>query len=248
MPAVERETGCPVAPGRAVARVLVLVTAVVLAGCQATGALRSSAPLPERVDSAHVLLMQPDVELAELTAGGLLEVKADWTALGRQHVDAALADFFAERGARLTAHEPPPEGTPDHEAYQQVVLLHRAVGVSVLVHGYQGPLALPTKGKDLDWSLGPQTRTLQEAAGADYALFVFLHDSYASAGRVGMMIFAAAFGVGIQGGIQSGFASLVDLRSGDLVWFNRLVSTTGDLREAAAARSAVDGLLAELPL
>jgi hypothetical protein len=35
---------------------------------------------------------------------------------------------------------------------------------------------------------------------------------------------------GIMGGVQSGFASLVDLRTGDIVWFNQLGRATGDLR------------------
>ncbi len=52
----------------------------------------------------------------------------------------------------------------------------------------------------------------------------------------------------MPGGQQVGFASLVDLETGDIVWFNRLVSGVGDLRTAEPARAAVDDLLADFPL
>ena len=62
-------------------------------------------------------------------------------------------------------------------------------------------------------------------------------------------IIAAAilFGVNVEGGTQLGFASLVDLRTGDIVWFNRLVSKYGDLRSPERARAAVQNLLADMP-
>ncbi len=55
-------------------------------------------------------------------------------------------------------------------------------------------------------------------------------------------------GVGLQGGMQVGFASLVDLQTGDVVWFNRLVNQAGDLRTVEPARKAVDELLTDFPL
>jgi hypothetical protein len=51
----------------------------------------------------------------------------------------------------------------------------------------------------------------------------------------------------MQGGIQVGFASLVDLDTGEVAWFNVLVNQTGDLRTAEPARIAVDSLLTDMP-
>jgi len=75
-----------------------------------------------------------------------------------------------------------------------------------------------------------------------------VRDSYVSAGRAAVIGAAAIFGVGIPGGRQVGFASLVDLRTGNIVWFNRLISGTGDLRTEAPAQSTVDNLIKGLPL
>ncbi len=89
---------------------------------------------------------------------------------------------------------------------------------------------------------------LRDEFGADYALFVFMRDSYASAGRVAVIAVAALLGVGMQGGVQLGFASLVDLRTGEVMWFNRLVSGVGDLRTPEPARQAIESLLTDVPL
>jgi hypothetical protein len=43
------------------------------------------------------------------------------------------------------------------------------------------------------------------------------------------------------------FASVVDLNTGDIVWFNRLISTTGDLRNQKEANKSVANLLKGLP-
>ena len=52
-----------------------------------------------------------------------------------------------------------------------------------------------------------------------------------------------ALGGDIGGGTQIGVASLVDLRSGQVVWHNLLVDQTGDLRDLQGARETAGDLL-----
>jgi hypothetical protein len=61
------------------------------------------------------------------------------------------------------------------------------------------------------------------------------------------MVALAILGVGITGGIQIGYASLVDLKSGRVVWFNNLVRMSGDLREPKPAQETVEALLSGFP-
>jgi hypothetical protein len=89
---------------------------------------------------------------------------------------------------------------------------------------------------------------VKKATGARYALFSWLRDSYASAERKAAMIGLALLGIGISGGQQVGYASLVDLETGRVVWFNRLARQSGDLREAESAAETVDALLSEFPV
>ena len=114
------------------------------------------------------------------------------------------------------------------------------------MHHY-GPLKLPSKNGRFDWSLGPGVASLRQQYDADYALFVHYRDYQASGGRVAFAILAAAAGVGVGMGSESGFASLVDLNTGDIVWFNMVVAGSGELRDVDGARKTVAKLLDTMP-
>lgn len=106
----------------------------------------------------------------------------------------------------------------------------------------QGPLR--NKHGKFDWTLGPGVAALREATGADYGLFTYIRDSYASGGRNAMRVAGLLLlGGDIGGGMQIGVASLVDLRTGQVVWHNLLVDQAGDLRNLAGARDTAGGLL-----
>jgi hypothetical protein len=115
-----------------------------------------------------------------------------------------------------------------------------------MVHHF-GTTRLPSKEKTFDWSLGPGVLELAEEHDADYALFVFYRDEQASGGRVAMAVLAAAVGGYVTTGGEYGFASLVDLRSGDIVWFNIVGAGSGELRDAAGAQAAVNTLFKNFP-
>ncbi|HWK83320.1 MAG TPA: hypothetical protein VNS61_06240, partial [Caldimonas sp.] len=61
------------------------------------------------------------------------------------------------------------------------------------------------------------------------------------------MVAMALLGVGLRGGTQTGYASLVDLQTGRVLWFNRLARARGDLREGEAAAESIDSLLSGFP-
>lgn len=228
--------------------VLLLGCVCVLSGCVTMTPLKRAGLGASSAPGVRVLLMTPDVQLSEVTAAGLEEPNAQWTEQGRRNVSTALSQFMASRSAVSVPYREPRHGSASAHSHLQLLKLHEAVGGTILVHKYNEAMMLPTKAQRFDWTLGPDARLLAEEYDADYALFVLLHDSYASGERVAMMVAMAAFGVGLQGGIQRGFASLVDLRSGDIVWFNVLVRGSGDLRTPEAAKDAVTALLLEVPL
>jgi hypothetical protein len=61
------------------------------------------------------------------------------------------------------------------------------------------------------------------------------------------MIALAVLGVGVSGGTQTGYASLVELETGRVLWFNQLLRASGDLREAEKAVETIDTLLGNFP-
>lgn len=230
---------------RALRRVGAVLIALALTAC--AGPTRQIEAMKSPGPDARILLMPVDIELSELSAGGIPEPKAEWTEQARGNVAEALRDALGQRGRRLVRFDDAGWPAGDREMGHQIVKLHQAVGGAILVHRLSGLADLPTKRDRFDWSLGPETRMLTKATGADYALFVFLRDSYVSAGRVAVMAILAVGGVAVPGGQQLGFASLVDLETGDIVWFNRLARGHGDLRTPTPARETIDVLLNGLP-
>lgn len=190
-----------------------------------------------------VLVLPVDVELFSLSAGGMTEPKADWTSAAKEHMKAALA---ARKKALGIASQDASDAIADEFAEQ--VGLHAAVAGSIsLHHAFGGVWSLPTKAGELNWTFGDAMLPLAAKTRARYGLFMWVRDSYASAERKAAMVALAILGVGISGGIQVGYASLVDLQTGQVVWFNRLARGSGDLREAESARESIDALLAGFP-
>lgn len=221
---------------------------LLVSGCAGQAHLEHTGEPLTYQDSAVVLLMTPDIQLSELTTAGLEEPNAAWTARALSNVTQALDDRMRSSHDSMIGYKAPVGDPARAHTELQIIKLHRAVGISIVQHKYFQPLLLPTKTDVFDWGLGPDVQELRDDYQADYALFIYLRDSYASPGRAAMIVAMAVLGVGLQGGTQSGFASLVDLSSGEVVWFNRLLSTTGDLRTPAPARQAVDVLLTGFPL
>jgi hypothetical protein len=194
--------------------------------------------------SDTVLLMPIDVELFSISAGGVPEPRADWTAQALRHMTAAIQ--ARQQAAKVSVVELP---AAQADEFGELIGLHAAVARSIALHQFGGTIwALPTKAGKLDWSFGDAMRPLREASGARYAFFVWVRDSYASPERIAAMAVMAVLGIGLTGGVQTGYASLVDLDTGQVLWFNQLARASGDLREAAPARESIDALLAGFPV
>jgi hypothetical protein len=193
---------------------------------------------------ARVVIMPTDIELFSMSAGGVLEPKADWTEAASKHFKKALVDKKQKLGlptTELTAKQA--------DEADEVNALHGAVARAIAMHHF-GPLALPTKEGKLDWSMGEPVQMIKQMTGADYALFSWVRDSYASDERKAAMVAIAVLSLGravATGGMQTGYASLVDLNTGRVVWFNRVLRQSGDLREADKAAETIDTLLDKFP-
>ena len=193
---------------------------------------------------AKVAIMPTDIELFSISAGGVAEPKADWTDAASRHFKQALIEK-KKKALKLDVVELEEKDADD---FADVNALHGAISRAISMHHFgPGFLNLPTKDGKLDWSLGESTRAIKKATGADYALFTWVRDSYTSAERVATMIALALVGVGVGGGVQTGYASLVELETGRVLWFNRLARGSGDLREAEKAAETIDALLANFP-
>ncbi|MEO7635026.1 MAG: hypothetical protein ABIS38_05210 [Sphingomicrobium sp.] len=238
------------------ALLLMVALSVPLAACVQTKQYADVQFTPPAGDY-KLLVLRPDVAVGALTTGGMVEPRADWTEQARGNIIAALKSQQALRGGAVTIIERRNQLTGvDEQQLAEMERLNAAVDQSIVLHKYLGDY-LPTKrGKGLDWSLGTVATSLGQKTGYDYALFLHAEDQVASTGRIalGVLGIAGCF-VGfcapnIGGATQTDYASLVDLKTGDVVWFNVVLAGSqvpgikfGDLRTPQGAAQAVDRLL-----
>ena len=194
-------------------------------------------------DNPVILVMTPDVKYYLLTASGIPEPNAEWTTAARSNFMQALQAYFSGRNIEFVLPVDPMDLGKAEIDYQK---LYSAVGASIMIHHF-GMAKLPTKQNSFDWSLGPGMREIADKYDADYALFTYYRDYQASGGRVAFAVLAAAVGVGVPVGSESGFASLIDLRTGDIVWFNHVTVGAGELRKEQDAQRTVDQLFMNIP-
>ena len=224
--------------------VLVALSLALLQGCVSTQVRTAQDPAGKPLAiSGSVVLVEPDIELYAIGVGGMQEPRKAWTESARQLYPQAARELLQAQGIALRPDFSLPVDTGPDNRLRQLQLLNQAVSMSIL--NYAGPnSALRNKHGKFDWSLGSGVAELRQATGADYALFTYIRDSYTSGGRAAMRVISLLLlGGDIGGGVQIGLASLVDLRTGQVVWHNLLLDQAGDLRDPAGARETVGDLL-----
>ncbi len=194
-----------------------------------------------------LVVMEPDVSVSLLTIGGVNEPREDWTNEATVNITKALSKHQMSRGGNAVVAMTRDEAGGDSAALRELVSLHNAVGQSIFIHKYSGQ-KLPTKKETFDWTLGETAVNYGQQSGYDYALFLHAENSFSSGARKGLQVaglLSCAVGVcvGVSGGQQIAFASLVDLDSGQVTWFNVLSSTVGDIRTEEGAENMVEKLL-----
>ncbi|QIK79571.1 hypothetical protein G7077_12290 [Sphingomonas piscis] len=232
-----------------------LALVVPLSACVQTRQFADVDFAPPRGDY-RLLVMRPDVTVNSLTMGGLPEARADWTEQARANIIAALRTQQATRGGKtqILARRNELPGV-NEETVADLERLHAAVGNSIAMHKYMGAY-LPTKrGKGIEYTLGEDAVQIGRKTGYEYALFLYAQDNIASTGRTAMQVLGIAgcaigFCAPSGGSSQMAYASLVDLRTGEVVWFNVLQTGSqlpgvrfGDIRSPDGAAQMVDRLL-----
>jgi hypothetical protein len=238
---------------------LALALSVPVAGCVQTRQFADLQFTPPQGDY-RLLVMRPDVTVNSVTTGGMPEPRADWTEQARTHITAALASQQAERGGKVKILQRRNElpGVSE-ETVADLERLHAAVGNSIALHKYLGAY-LPTKPRrGLDYTLGSQAVEVGRKTGFDYALFMYAEDNIVSGGRVALQVlgiagcFVGFCAPNIGGGGQFAYASLVDLKTGEVVWFNVVQTGSqiagikfGDIRTPQGAGQLVDRLVGRM--
>ncbi|MDQ3478732.1 MAG: hypothetical protein M3438_06195 [Pseudomonadota bacterium] len=206
-----------------------------------------------------LLVLRPNVNVSELTAGGVTQPRADWSEQARANITAALRAQQSTRGGKmLVAGRRGAVPGVDADTIAELERLNSIVDQSIVMHKYYG-ISLPTKRRrGLDYTLGEAAVDLGRKTGYDYMLFLHAEDNRASAGRTALQVIGIAgcivgYCAPSGGANQLAYASLVDLKSGNVVWFNVVQTgsqlpgvTFGDIRTPQGAALMVERLLGRM--
>lgn len=218
---------------------------------QERGAVRHDFDATQLQGGARILVFRPRIRVGEQSTGGMFEPRADWTELARDNLGTAIDDYQARFGASLI--DAPEAFGDEARLVDDYITLFSVVSESIVNYQFFVGNRLETKKANnrediFDWSLGSGVGELPGAAQADYALFINVEDHYGSTGRKVLQVFAALGGVSVTSGRHAGFAALVDLHTGNILWVNADLQMGGDVREIDGAQRRVEQLFEDFPL
>jgi hypothetical protein len=233
----------------------VLGVVAVLAGCAATpnASLHESiAGKAEQRMPRKMLLLPADIRVHEISAGGVVEKVDDWTISASNHAMKSVREIAGSKSL-FEPKEVPALADPEKQVLDQHLALYELVAASA-DFSKSGPFApWRERAKNFDYTLGPGLTELAERSDLDAALIVIGSDYISSSGRKATMalgILAAALtGVAVipVGGTAYVSVGVVDLKSGNLLWFATSRGQTDDMRQEQQVRAVLDKLFTGYP-
>lgn len=187
-------------------------------------------------------LIQPDIKVYELSAGGMHELKDDWCSQGKTNVIRAI---YANPNEKLTGRKTIELDKETEREIEDIQALYRAVSFSILHHTYNKHALFPEKQQRFDYSIGPVDKLLDKY-GADALLFVYGSDEISTGGRKALQFVGLLTGIMPRSGITALSFAVVD-RSGSVLWYN-IKGGQGnfDLRDYNSVSQLVNSALSEL--
>ena len=198
-----------------------------------------------------ILVFRPSVQVGSQSTGGMFEPNGEWTDSAKRNLQVALEKLQTKLGNEIIVA--PEAYGEDAQKLAEHMALFAAVSDAVIEYQFFRGNRLPTKKRDnkedvFDWSLGSGVADLPGAKDADYGLFLYNRDAYGSTGRKVLQVLAMLGpGIPVKSGEHQGYAGLVDLKTGDILWLNADAAMGGDVREAEGADKRAAQLLEDFP-
>lgn len=207
-----------------------------------------------------ILVVYPLVTLMRQKKDGNVQ-DADWEAAARTNLNLALRARLEPAGYRLEFMDQPVEAKV--QSYISAVTTFRQRENAMVFHISQDVIDIADIPKAKKCKCSYNMETIAQAMKAehqqaDFALFIDQIDVYASTGQIiGEIAAATAIGITTPQGqtaplrptrIHAGNSLLLDLRSGEIVWFHGDGAFGGDLRDTVGAQIRVGQILTRFPV
>lgn len=184
-----------------------------------------------------ILLLPPQMFVAELSAGGVIQKQDDWTREASENLLAAAEAYFRENG-QFEVSRLPKLAETDSETMESHIGLYDRLAQAIYIYG-RGGSGWQHKKNEWDYTLGGGLAFLREQTGADSALIFTGADIISSGGRKAAFTVGLLLGVVIPIGQSFITVGLADLKSGEIRWMSYDQSMSLDSRDPAAVQELV---------
>jgi hypothetical protein len=229
------------------------LAALFLAGCETIPSARIHYTLKQDPSSRplqQVVLMPVEVDVYEMSAGGVKEEVPAWSNTAETNVRNAL--LISKAGGDQCCATRPVDTSVLTPEQRQILEEHLALFDRVAANALWLTLPQNTawhfKNDHFDYTLGNGLSFLKTEYDVDGGLIVLGEDVVSSAGRKITALVGAAFGVVVPMGHSFLNVGLVDFASGDLLWMNHEIAAGNvDLRDSQSCLKLVDRLMEGYP-
>lgn len=194
-------------------------------------------------------LVKPDVEICEISAGGIKEKRDDWCAQGLENVVAALQKTLDLKNVN---YKPITIDDDLKKEIEDIQALYRAVSMSIRMHAIgPGPYVFPDKSASFDYSIGP-INAISDRYDCDALIIVYGTDEISTGGRQALMALGAIAGAftGVvvmpAGGLTTINFALID-ENGEILYYTSKAGGGFDLRKPESALSLVNQVITDYP-
>ena len=214
-------------------------------------------------DIETITLVPPLVSVAAMSSGNIAQEVQEWSDAADRNTRGAVKSFVEASGKTFVPyagkHPPRPDfrvhpdavnQSPQVSAGEQSWLLFESAKEAILRHTYDITQLFPAQMSSFDYTLGPEARSLLSGTRADAFLLMIATDFVATEDRQALVVVgaAAALATGSYGGPGATPAeltvALVESKTGDLLYFNKVSMPLSDLRDPGASAALVKQALA----
>lgn len=200
-----------------------------------------------------VAILSPDMKIFRLTAGGVDQYQDGWSnasiSFMREQLERELDTFDTIRFESLDDRS---LSTADKDFLDEQKGIYYAVSHSVVTHTYEPATLFKHKVKNFDYTMGDELNRFKDIKDVDAILFVNGRNYIWTAGRASLALISGAVGAftGVTLPVPAGkewlTASLVEVRTGNILWFNYL-PMPGDMRKEKTVRRLTKKLFRDFP-
>ena len=209
-------------------------------------------------DIETITLVPPLVSVAAMSSGDISQEVQEWSDAANENARDAVKDFIEESGKTFITyagkHPPRPDfrvhpdsvnKSPTVSGGEQSWLLFESSKEAILRHTYDITQIFPEQMSNFDYTLGSDADALLSGTPADAFLLMIATDFVATADRQALVVVGAA-AVAVTGSYDGPGATpaeltvaLVESRTGDVLFFNKVSMPLSDLRDPEASNALV---------